>query len=417
MDKFIKTSLLITSLTISIAVVFTAPNLFNKLSAEELESTNYKIRGAVIDSAGEPLDSTNYSAVTTVGEFAVDIRNNSTNYQIRPGSVETFIANTPKISCLEATTDGSSQCTTGPTYLNSNGMVRVCGPSGCYDRARVEIDTQNNPSDTLYAIQISTDNFSTDIRYIDGVTNEPKPQANKDLNDYRSKSDWESISANIQGLRSNTEYSVRVTALQGDFTESSPSPTQTVTTAHAIVTADIDIADESGSTTETAPPYQTGFTGGDGLFQGGTVRIAPELIWLDSGTNAVNGLAMVHEGVNGSLYSSSTTGSIPSGNLDLRSTTEGFGIQHYDYSGTGDYELYETGSGNGELAEILVESDYNGSDDTVGEVATSFLRSLNSHGPIHSGRSAFYVKARASSSTPAATDYQEEITFVIVGRY
>ncbi len=410
--------------TISIAISFvmlsSSPFLgINHLYAETLESTNYKIDGAVISGSGDVVDSGSgtYSLFTTIGDFSGNPRTTSTTYELRPGNPDVFTAATPVVTCFETTTSGSSDCTTGPSYLNSYGMVRVCGSEGCYNKARFEIDTQGNPADTLYGVQISTDNFVSDLMVIDGVTLKPKPFASRQLTDYLTKTEWETEVFNILGLQSYTQYYIRLTTLHGDFTESTPGPIVSATTANATIEFDIDITDIAETDPETAPPYTIAFTGTYTLFAGGTLQIPGDLIWLDVESNAEGGIAIIQNGLYGGLDSSTETYTITSATADLETTPDGFGIQNYDYSGTETYQEDYSGSGGSDLGSITVASDYNNSGQTVGIVSTNAISVYSSSGPIDLGRTALFLKARASTSVPPANDYTETITFVAVGRY
>lgn len=388
--------------------------------AETLTSPNYRIDGAVIGGGmGDITDSGtgNYSLFATISDFSGNPRSNSNLYQLRPGNPEIFLANTTKVSCFETTSSGSSNCSTGPSYLNNHGMVRVCGALGCYNRARFEIDIQQNPSDTLYSIQISSDNFASDIQVIDGVSNRPKDISSKQLSDYLSKVQWETPVFNILGLQSDTQYWIRVTALHGDFTESEPGPIATASTAPALVSFDIDITDQAESTPETASPYTISFTGSNQLVAGGAQVTATNLIWLDLDTNGVGGAAIVKKGIYGGLYSTGGSYTITSANADLATAPEGFGLQNYDYSGTGTYQEDYSGSGGSDLGSISVEAPYNSGGYNVGIVGSTFSKIYDGLGPIDQGRVAAFVRARASGAAPGQSDYTETVTFVVVGRY
>lgn len=379
---------------------------------EDLNSTNFKITGARLDGGGEATQSTtgDFKLLNTIGDFSGDPRVTSTNYSANIGEVEVFTANVPKIRCFETTTNGSSSCTTGPAYLNSGGMTRVCGPTGCYDRARFEIDTQNNPADTLYAIQISDDNFVNDIRYIDGVTKRPILSSVVTIDDYLTNTGWESSTFNIYGLDISTQYYLRAVALHGDFTESIASPIVSATTSLPTLSFDIDIAGQSGTSTETASPYTISFTGDYKLTPSAPAQTSNNLIWLDGNTNGLGGFAIVVKGQNGGLYSPTIPYTISSASADLDGTTEGFGIQSF-YSAS----LYHTG--DGALGTISTISPYNGSNNNVGIVSTIANKVYESTLPTHSARMALLLKARASTSAQPATDYSEIITITLVPRY
>lgn len=389
-------------------------SLSSYVFAEDITSTNFKINGASIDSGGQPTTSGtgDYKLLNTIGDFSADPRTTSTNYRASIGQVEIFTANVPGISAFETTTDGSSSCISGPSYLNSYGMTRVCGPTGCYDRARFEIDTKGNPSDTLYAIQISTDSFASDIKYIDGITLKPIPSSGVTIDDYLTKTDWETPTTNILGLESNTTYSVRAVALHGDFTESTPGPYLSATTALPTTSFDIDISTTAGVNDETATPYDVTFSDGDKIIQAGPTQSSAELIWIDSQTNGLGGLAILVKGKYGGLNSISTPYLLESATADLDSVSEGFGIQNYYAS-----QLYQTGSGDGDLSAISILSPYSSSGNNVGIVDSVFAKIYESSGPTHSGRMAIMLKARASGSTPEASDYQEILTIVSIPKY
>ena len=149
--------------------------LFNaSVFANELDSTNYKMIGVSTTSGGGLVDSTNYSLISTAGDISADPRSYSTNYRVNQDPSALFVASQPSVQCFETDTDGTTNCTSGPAELLSGGMVAICGGDGCYDKARFEIEPYVNPSDTLYMVQISEDNFSSDIRCVDGASFMPK---------------------------------------------------------------------------------------------------------------------------------------------------------------------------------------------------------------------------------------------------
>jgi hypothetical protein len=287
-------------------------------------------------------------------------------------------------------------------------MVAICGATGCYNKARFEIAEYTNPSDTLYTVQISEDNFSSDIRCISASTFMPTSLSNCDINDFRTKEYWETEVFNIKGLDSSTQYYIRISALHGDFTQSDYSAIVSATTSIGFVEFDIDIATSSGYTVESSPPYSVSFSGDDKLIPGAGAITAPNLVWFDLLTNAEGGVAIINEGENGGLYSPTTTETIISSNLDLDgSLAEGFGLQnHYiDYYSS----TY--------LGTITATTNYSGSGNVVGEVLTDPRKLYDASGPINAGRMGLYLKARAAESRTPATDYSELITFVSVGRY
>lgn len=391
--------LLITIIATSVIYVF----------AEDLDSTNYKIVGAKTAAGGLLGDSTNYSVISSLGKISADPRNYSTNYRLYQDPSASFLAAQPIIQCFETDTDGTSACTSGPAELTSGGMVAICGTGGCYDKARFEISASSNPSDTLYGIEISTDNFSSDILYIDGSTFRPESYANHNINDFRVESDWETEVFNIQGLSANTKYYLRITALHGDFSQSDYSAILNSTTAPGSIFFDIDIAIASGTDTETAPPYSVSFSSSSQLVAGAATTTATSLIWLDADSSSSGGISIVEFGKNGGLYSTTTTETIPSESENLDVTgAEGFGLQSFyiDYDDSSSY-----------LGDLTSTTNYSGSINTVGAVSTSANKIYTGDGPIKDGRMGIYLKARASSVRTPALDYSEDIYFVLVPMY
>ncbi|MCD4756282.1 hypothetical protein K8R20_01550 [bacterium] len=396
-----------TVLTITWICIFTI--LFPVFStlAEELDSTNYKLVG-VTTQGGDSVESTNYSSLLTLNETLTDPTTYSTNYKSLSDPVYAFRPAVPEVSCFETTTSGTSNCTTGPVELPAGGMVVLCGGNGCYNRARFEIDTNDNPTDTLYAIQISTDNFVSDTNYIDAATYEMEPYSAHNINDFRTQTQWETDTFNILGLASSTQYYIRIIALHGDLTQTEEGPSDTATTTEAASSFDIDIAIESGTSTETSPPYTISFTGSTSLLAGAGTVTADDLVWFDAETNGVGGFAVVQQGANGGLYSATHSVQIDSitGNLDT--TSEGFGLQSYYIANS---------NASSELGDVTAMTNYAGSISNVGIVDTDWNKVYDGDGAIVDGRMALYLKARAAADKQGATDYNETITFIFVPRY
>ena len=374
----------------------------------EVDSTNYKLTGVTTSGLGGIFESSNYSLISNTGQISADPRNYSTNYRIDQGPSEAFRAAQPSIQCFETDTNGTTDCTSGPTELLSGGMIAICGSTGCYNKARFEIEGYSNPTDTLYTIQISEDNFASDVRCINGSTFMPTSLSNCDINDFRTQTYWEDEDFNIKGLDSSTQYYIRISALHGNFTQSDYSAISSATTSLGFVEFDIDIATNSGYTVESSPPYSVSFSGDSRLIAGAGAVTAPNLVWLDLLSNAEGGVAITNQGANGGLYSPTTTEMINSNNLDLDGAlAEGFGLQNYyiDY----DSSTY--------LGNITATTNYSGSGNVVGEVLTDPRKVYDASGPINAGRMGLYLKARAAEGRSSATDYSEFITFVSIPRY
>lgn len=382
--------------------------LVQTVFATDLDSGNYKVVGATTSAGGGLLDSVSgsYSLMSNVGNISANPRNYSSNYRLQQDPSANFIAAQPGIQCFETTTDGSTSCLTGPTEL-SGGMVALCGTGGCYDKARFEIIVNSNPSDTLYTIAISTDNFVNDVQYIDGATFRPEAVGNHDINDFRTQAYWEAEVFNIKGLASNTLYSIKISALSGDFTQSDYSKTSSTTTGIGSIFFDIDIASSSGTTAESSSPYTVAFSGADDLVGGAAATTAPSLVWLDIDSNSSGGVAVIQFGKNGGLYSATTTQTIASTSANLDTAPEGFGLQSfYVYNDTSGY-----------LGDLTAESNYAGTLNTVGVISTTARKIYDGDGPISNGRVGMYLIAKAGTNKTPATDYSEEIYFILVPRY
>lgn len=400
-----KTAFQITLTILTLALLILPIRTF----ATELDSTNYKLIGVSTSGGGGIGAASNYKMISTAGEISADPRTYSTNYRMNVDPSAMFVAAQPSIQCFETDTTGTTNCTSGPSELLSGGMTALCGPDGCYDRARFEIEVNNNPDDTLYGIEISNDGFISDIKCIDGSTFYPKSVANCNINDFRTETDWETEVFNIKGIISNTTYTLRVTALHGDFTQSDYSKTSSATTADGSIDFDIDIANTGGTITETDAPYNIYFNNSQVLIAGASAVTSENLIWLDANSSSYGGLSIIQFGKYGGLYSATTSQTITSSSENLDTVgNEGFGLQSY-------YTNSDTSSSY--LGEISIDSNYSGTTNNVGEVTTSAKRIYYTDAPLKDGRMGIYLKARADSNKNPATDYSEEIYFVVVPMY
>lgn len=391
-------------LTIIVTITLTSPIL-----ATDLDSTNYKIVGATTTTGGGLGDSVsgNYSIMNSLGTITADPRNYSYNYRLQQDPSANFLAAQPSIQCFETTTNGTTNCLTGPSELESGGMVAICGTGGCYDKARFEINGNNNPTDTLYAVAISTDNFANDTKYIDGATFRPEDASNHDINDFRTKSYWESETFNIQGLNSNTLYYIKITALDGDFTQSDYSVPTSTTTGAGSIYFDIDIAPTSGTTTESDAPYDIAFSGTDDLVAGAAATKASSLIWMDIDSNSSGGVAIIGLAKNAGLYSATTSQTITSQNANLDTSNEGFGLQSF----------YIHNDSSSYFGNLTAMTNYDGNINNVGEISTTANKIYEGNGPIQNGRVALYLIAKAGTDKTPATDYSDELYFILVPRY
>jgi hypothetical protein len=195
-------NLYIKTLVYSIIVLFVYSIIAPATLALEPASTNFKLQGYGFGSGGGSLSSTNYQTNGLLGE----------------------------------TEFGK---TTGLTYLITNnvpGSPTLAIPANNYDRIQFVINTSNNPTDTTYAIAISTDNFVSDKRFVksDGTVG-----STLTTSDYKTGVNWYGSYLTygfITGLTQNTTYYIKVKARQGNFSESGYGPTASITTGSPTLT-------------------------------------------------------------------------------------------------------------------------------------------------------------------------------------
>lgn len=383
-----------------ILIVISSAFLFFKyinlnVLAENIQSGSFEIIDFNINRFGSnSVDSGTFTTLLTSDEILDSVRFSSGSYRIGLGVTNTWKASVPEIQCFETITSGTTNCLSTAV---SGGMVQVCGEGGCFNRARFEIKPNGNPTDTLYSIQITTDPTWANYQIIDGSTFTPKNFSLRNINDYLTKTAWETPNTNIIGLRPGVTYYIRITALHGDFTETEPSPQATATTGLPFVHFDIDIANTGGFSAETSPPHSISL----GSMNYISVSTSSNLIWIDFGTNATNGATVSISGVNGGLFSASKSSLIPSGNIDL-SINSGFGVNLHSITQT-------------YLGPFTVTSNYNNGSDIVGEIDTTpNVVFTSSNNRLFQGRSSLFVKAKPSVNNPASSDYAETIIFTIL---
>lgn len=160
-------------------------------------SANYQIQSYSFGSGSTNSASTNFGLNGVAGEVEFG-QPGSSSYQIGSGLSYMMKANVP-------------------------GAPTLSTPNTNYDRILFVLNTSGNPTDTTYALQISTSsNFSTGVNYIkqDGTLGSSLTTA-----DYKTYTNWGGASGTyVTGLMNNTTYYIRVKARQGDFTESEYGP-------------------------------------------------------------------------------------------------------------------------------------------------------------------------------------------------
>ena len=324
-------------------------------------STNYGLKDFGIGSGGSSTGaSTNYKANVISGE--VDNGSlSSTNYNLGTGLTFTNQANVP----------------VAPTFTN---------PSSYYNKLKIVINASGNPSDALFAIAISSDNFATDTRY---VQNDATVGSTLGVEDYQSYTTWGGGTGTIIiGLAANTTYTVKVKAMQGNFTETGYGPTASAATVNPTMTFDIDVA---STDIDTNPPFTTNF----GDLIANTVTSSPQKIWVDFATNGELGGRVYVVAQNAGLQSTVASYKIDAVTGNLGALSQGFGAQG-------------TSAVNG----LSIATLYNLSGDNVAVADTAIREIFTASAPTATGRGSFLLKAKSSAVTPAAGDYTETLTVI-----
>ncbi len=318
-------------------------------------TSNYQLNSFGFGSGGTANSTTaTYALEGSSGELTGQSTTTAT-YSLKPGFNETQQANVPKLSAFD----------------NGSGAY--------YNKLHFVIDQQGNPTDALYALSISTDNFASDIKY---VKSDLTVGASLTLTDYQTYSTWGGApGASIIGLLPNTTYYLKIKATQGKFTESIYGPVVSATTVKPELTFSIS------TNSITMPSLLTG-----------TVVDSPSTIDITFATNALSGGDVYINGLNNGLLSATQSNTIASTTGDLSSLARGFGAQ-----------VTSTGASSGTFSNV---SPYNGSSNNVGLIDTTIRRIMTANSPVVGGTGSVLLKAKSASTDKIATDYTEIITML-----
>jgi hypothetical protein len=320
-------------------------------------SNNYELGSYGFGTGGtSDSSSSNYRINGAAGEVAG--QGNSTNYQVGAGVNYEQQANVP--------------------------LVTITNDDNWYNKLKIVIDPQNNPTDALFAVAISTDGFVT-TQY---VKSDLTISSSLSLTDYQTYTSWGgAMGVLIRGLSRSTVYSVKAKAMRGKFTESGYGPTSSASTVDPTLVFDIDVAPTD---TSTSPPYVVDF----GSIPVSTVSQPADQIWVSLSTNGESGGKVYLSGQNAGLRSSLAGYTISSATGDLSSLAEGFGAQGVSVAQTS----------GGPLSLV---APYNLSGAQVGVADTVIRELFTAPAPITSGRGAFTLLAKTQPLTPSGGDYAE----------
>lgn len=329
-------------------------------------STNFELKDYGFGSGGtENSTSVNFKLFGLSGEVDTD-KLTSANFKSGNGLSFTFQANVPP----------------APTFTN---------PANYYNKLKIILNEGGNPSDAKYAIAISTDNFSTDTKY---VQSDNTVSATLGLEDWQTYVTWGGATGiNIIGLSPNITYTVKVASKHGNFTETGFGPTAQASTVNSSLTFDIDV---SSIDTETDPPFSVSI----GQLTGATVITASNKVWVDVDTNGTGGATVYVYGANAGLKSTAANYTINAVSSNLAAISEGYGARGSTVAQTS----------GGPMRKV---APFDGAGDNVGILdSTKRIIFDSTDQPVTAGRVSFEVKAKASAVTKAASDYADTLTVI-----
>ena len=214
-------------------------------------STNYTLKSYDFGNGGGSPSSTNFKLNVNTGSQSSDTQS-STNFKTKSGELNTLTANVPP----------------APTFTN---------PSSEYNRLKLTINTGSNPTDTKYLVAISTDNFATITNY---VQTDFTVGSSNVATVYQTYAGYGSASGVwVVGLSPSTTYTVKVSAMQGNSTNSAFGPTASVATVSPSLTFTV------GTSLTAIPPFAITFTS----LPSGSVVNGDATANIGLTTNAMNG--------------------------------------------------------------------------------------------------------------------------------
>lgn len=301
-----------------------------------------------------------------------------------------------KMNGLTGQTAGSGASTNykagaGENYTKQANVptIAISNDGDWYNKLRLIIGPENNPSDATFAVAISSDNFVT-TQY---VKSDLTIGSSLVFGDYQTFAGWGGASGvMVRGLRAGTVYSVKAKAYRGQFTESGFGPVASAATVNPQLVFDIDV---SSSDANTNPPYEIDF----GSLLVSTVTDAPKKVWVDLDTNGESGGKVYVSGQNSGLRSTGGSYTIASLTGDLGSAAEGFGAQG----------VSATAASGGPFNLV---APYNVSGNNVGIADTLIREIFSAPGPLVGGRGSFILKVKTKPLTPSSADYTEILTAI-----
>jgi hypothetical protein len=322
-------------------------------------STNYTLKNYDIGSGGGSGSSSSYKLNGISGtENGAQV--GSSNYKLNAGEPNAQTASVPP----------------APTFTN---------PSNQYNRLRLALSVGTDPTDTKYLIAISPDSFTTTYY----VQTDDTISSSLSFSNYQTNTAWGASGFWVVGLVPGTTYSVKVKALQGNFTGSAYGPTATAATVQPSITFSVET-----SLTST-PPFNVNFSS----LPAGSVVSANATAIMTLSSNALMGGSIYVSSSNAGLRSTAASYTLNSATANLTAAANGYG----------GIVTSASQSSGGPLAAI---SPFNGAGNNVGVLSTALQTVASTPAPITTGSLTVSLKAKADNVIPSATDYADSLTFL-----
>lgn len=359
------TKIILLSLISYFLFLISAPSALAQVASPS--SSNFIMEEYGFGSGGVATSSsTNYLLFGISGEVETGSQS-STNFISLPGLTYTLQPNIP-----------------APTVTN---------PSSYYNKLHIVINNANYPSDTTFAIQVSSGSasFSQNVYYV---------QADNTLGSsiyFQSYSLWgETGGFDIIGLTPGTTYYVRAAAKRGVYQQGPWSATANAATINPTLSFSLE------TTSQPSAPFSVHI----GTLTPGSVVTSSDQVTATISTNATAGGLIYIYGTNNGLKSTYAGNyTIASASDNLSSALEGYGAR-----GTS-----VTQSAGGPMRLL---SPYNGASNNVG-ILESNKRALSdsTNTPVTNGEVSFELKAKARDTTPSAVDYTDTLTVLATGSF
>jgi hypothetical protein len=331
------------------------------LFAASPASTNFTLRNYDFGSGGGTSSSSSYALNGTSGAQTGALATNGVTV-LKPGEQSSQTANVPPVATLS-------------------------NPASTYNKLHLIINNGSNPTDTKFAIAISSDGFTT-TKYIQ---NDNSVGAVLGIEDYQTYAQWgNSTGIDVLGLLPSTTYVVKVSALQGAFTATAFGPVSA-----GVATAAPSVSFAVATTANSTPPFTVGFTS----LTPNSVFSANAGALVSVSSNAAFGGGVYIKDTNNGLFSVAKNSTISSATADLSAATSGYGGQVTS--------LTQASGGP-----LTANSPYNGSANNVGALSTTLQQIFGTNAPVTTGSGQLTFMAKTTSTTPASVDYSDKVTIV-----